>query len=64
MRLHALEHGVEVVGVDLDEFAILQGGQRLLGLPGQISQNAHDEGQFLQLDRVADLDVVGDMHAR
>ena len=33
-------------------------------LAGEVAQYAHHKGQFLQFDRVADLDVVGDLHAR
>ena len=33
VRLHALQHVVEVVGVDLDELAVLELGERLGGLP-------------------------------
>ena len=64
MRLHALEHAVEVVGIHLDEFAVPQTRQRLRGLTGKIPQDAHDEWQFLQFDGVADLDVISHMHAR
>ena len=63
MRLHAFQHGVEVVGIDLDELAVLQLGKRLLGLAGEVAQDAHDEGQFLDFDGAADFDVVGDLHA-
>ncbi len=64
MRLHALENGIEVVGIDLDEFPLLQLGQRFVGLAGEISQNAHDKGQFLEFDGAAGFHVVGDMDTR
>ena len=62
MRRHALQHAVEIVRVDLNEFAILQGCQRLLRLSGKIAQHTHHEGQFLHLDGVSNLYVVSDLH--
>ena len=35
VRVHAFQHRVEVVGIDLDELAVLQGGKRLLRLTCQ-----------------------------
>src|SRR5215469_9306866 len=64
MRLHSLQYAVEVVGVDLDKFTILQRRERCLGLSSQIAEHTHDEWQFLEFDRVADLNVVSNMHAR
>ena len=54
---------VEVVAIDLDELALLQPGQRLLGLAREVGQDADDERQLLLLDRPVDLDVVGDVDA-
>ena len=64
MGFHALQNAVEVVGVDLGEFAVAQTRQRLGGLTGKVAQNAHDEGQFLYFDRVADFDFISDMDTR
>ena len=58
------ENGVEVVGIHLDEFPLLQFGQRFGRLTGEIAQNAHDEGQFLQFDGAAGFHVVGDVDTR
>src|SRR5690606_10056486 len=63
-RRHAFHHLVEVVEIDVDEPAILQLRQWLLGLPAEVAQHANDERQFLLFDRVALLDVVGQLYAR
>src|SRR5262245_20771078 len=55
---------VEIVAIDLDELAVLEPGQRLLGLAGEVGEDAHHERQLLQLDRPADLHVVRDVHPR
>src|SRR5580693_3150623 len=60
-RAHDL---VEVVAVELDELALLERRQRLLGLAREVGQDAHDERQLLHLDRAAELDIVGDLNAR
>ena len=39
-------------------------GSGASGWPGEIAQNAHDEREFLEFDRVADFHVVGDVDAR
>jgi hypothetical protein len=62
MRLHAFQNGVEIVRIDLHELAVLQFGQRLLGLPGQVAQYAHHERKLLQLNGAANFDVVGDLY--
>ena len=58
------ENLIEVVGIDLDELAVLEARQRLFRLAREVAENAHHEGQFLHFDRVADLHVVGDVDAR
>ncbi len=62
MRRHTLQHAVEVVRIDLDELAILQGRKRFLRLSCQVAQDTHHEGQFLHLDRTANFNVVSDLH--
>src|SRR5690606_12312330 len=47
--LHALEYCVEVVGCDFDELAVLELGEWLLGLAGEVAEDAHHEGKFLHL---------------
>ena len=64
MRLHALQHAVEIIRVDLDKFPVPQARQRVDGLAREISQDSHHEREFFQFNRVADLDVVGHVHAR
>src|SRR5918999_2430725 len=63
-RLGALEDGIEVVRVHLDELALLEAGQRLRRVTAQIGQDAHEEGELLHLDRAARFHLVGDTHAR
>src|SRR5262249_11787864 len=58
------ENVVEVVAVDGDDLAVLQGLERLLGLAGEVGENADDERQLKLLHRAAGLDVVGDLDAR
>src|SRR3546814_5764224 len=48
-RLHALEHVVEVVLVDIDELAFLELGQRLLRLAGEIAEHAKSEEHTSEL---------------
>src|SRR5271165_624766 len=55
---------VEVVSVDLDKLPFLHGRQWLLRLTGQVSQNADHKGYLPFFDRIADLDIVGDVDAR
>src|SRR5581483_5845252 len=64
MRFHARQHIVEIIEGDLDKLAVFQAGQRLLGLPGEISKNSHHEGELFQFDRVSDLHIVADVNAR
>ena len=64
VRLHTFQDRVEVVGVDLDELAVLQSGQRLLRLAGEIAEHSHHERKLLQLDGAADFHVIGDLYAR
>src|ERR1039458_2075584 len=63
VRFHTFQHRIEVVRVDFDEFAIFQTGKRVHGLAGEITQNAHDERQFLDFDGVADFHVVSNLDA-
>ena len=56
IRAHCLQDGVEVVGINLDEFAFFQFRQGLFRLSGEVSQHPDHEGQFLKLDRAADFD--------
>src|SRR5262249_47342898 len=54
----------EVIAVDVDGLAFLEGPQRLFGLPGQVGEDADDEGELDLLHGAAGLDVVGDLHPR
>ncbi len=63
MRLHSLQHGVEVVRIHFNKFAILQLGQRLFGVAGEITQYPDYEREFLDLNGAAHFDVVRDLHA-
>jgi hypothetical protein len=38
-------------------------GERLGGLPREVAEHAHEEGQLLHLDRAAALDLVRDLDA-
>src|ERR1051325_3824725 len=64
MRLHPLENGIEVVGIDFDELAVFQLRKRFGGLAGEISQDAHDKRQFLQFDGTASFHIIGNMDTR
>lgn len=55
---------VEVVAVDVDETPFDQLRRRGIRLAGEVGEDADHQGQLLLLDGVADLDVVGDLHAR
>src|SRR5262249_29286486 len=59
---HAGHDVVEVVAIDLDEFAVLERSQRLGRLPREIAENAHHEREFLLLDRPLGLDLVSDVN--
>src|SRR5262249_55357865 len=60
---HAGHDVVEVVAVDLDELALLEGLERGGGVAGEVAQDADDEGE-LRLDLgPLGLDLVGDMDA-
>src|SRR5690606_25159012 len=48
----------------LDELAVFQLRERLLRLTGEVAEHAHHEWQLAHLDRITDLDVVADVHAR
>ena len=63
-RFHPRKHLVEVVAVYLDELAVSEARLRLIGLTRKVAEHADDERQFLHFDRAADLDIVGDLHAR
>jgi hypothetical protein len=63
MRLHTLEHGVKVVGIHFDKFAILKFGQGLLGLAGEVAEYAGHKRQLLEFDGSADLYVIGNLDA-
>ena len=63
MRFHPGEHFVEVVWIDVDELPVLEPGHLLGGVTGQVGEDAHHEGDFLQLNGVTHLDVVRDMDA-
>jgi hypothetical protein len=62
VRCHALQHAVEVVGVNLNKLAVLQGRKRLFGLSGEIAEHAHDEGKLLHFDGVSHFHVIRDLH--
>src|SRR5207247_1358230 len=59
-----LQDVVEVVAIDGHELAILEDWQRVLGLRGQVCQNADDERQFRLLHGAVGLNVVSDLYAR
>ena len=63
-RRHPRHDLVEVVAVDLDELAVLQGLQRLGRVAREIAQNADDEGKLLLHDRPLGFHFVSDVHAR
>jgi hypothetical protein len=63
-RRHAIQHLIEVVDVDVDEVAVLEALPGGLGIAAEVAEHADHERQLLVLDRVADLDVVGHLHAR
>ncbi|MNN00309.1 hypothetical protein D3C81_1128960 [compost metagenome] len=63
-RLHAFEHVVKVVLVEVDELALLELGQWLVRLAAQVGQHAGDEGQLFLLDGITDFHVVGQLHPR
>ena len=63
MRLHSLQHGVEVIRIHFDKLAILQLGQGLFRVTGEITQHSHHERQLFDLDGAAHFYVVGDLHA-
>src|SRR5258708_6028108 len=62
MRLHPLQDRVEVVWVDFNELSLLQLGERLFRISGEISEHADDEGQFLDFDCPSNFDIIGDLH--
>jgi len=62
MRLHSFQHGVEIVGIHLDELPLLELGKRLLRVPGEVSKDSYHEGQFLDLNGAANLNVIGNLH--
>src|ERR1035438_2653023 len=64
MGLHAFQHGIEIVRVDLHDLSILHPGQRLRRLACEVAHDPHHKRQFLQFDGPAHLDVVGDLYAR
>src|SRR5207244_656417 len=57
------EHVVEVVAVDGDDLAVLEGLEGLLRLAGQVGQDADDERQLDLLHGAVGFHVVGDLHA-
>ncbi len=62
--LHALKHGIEVVGIDFHELAVLEPGEWLFGIAGKFSQHSNHKGQFFQFDRSPDLYIVGNLNSR
>jgi hypothetical protein len=63
-RLHGLHPVVEVVHVDVEELALVDAGQRLLGIATQVGHDAHDERHLDLLLGAVQLDVVLDLHTR
>src|SRR2546427_1179870 len=63
-RLHARQHVVEVVERDLGELPILELRQLFGGMPREVREHPHDEGQLPYLHRAAGLHLVRDVHAR
>ncbi len=64
VRFHPFEDAIEVVRVHLHKLPVAQPRERFRRLTGEITQYSHDEWEFLQFNRVADFNVVGDVHAR
>ena len=50
-------------GRHLDKAPLLQLGQRLFGLPGEVSKDADHERQFLDFNRAAGLYVISNLNA-
>src|SRR5215813_2913329 len=63
-RFHSEQHLIEVVTINLYEFAVSDGRQIFSGLAREITHHADDERQFFHHHRPADLDIVGDVDAR
>jgi len=61
---HAFQDAIEVVRIHFDEFPVFQPGKRFFGLSGKVGQDAHHERQFFDFNGVANLDIVGYVHAR
>src|SRR5690348_14218006 len=61
VRVHRLQHLVEVVGIYLDELPVLQCGQRLGRLTGEVPEYAHHEGKLLHFNGVAGFNLVSDL---
>src|SRR5437899_2649305 len=62
--LHPVHHGIKVVAIDVEELTVPQAWQRLIWLPGEIRQDADDEGKLFHLDGAVRLHVIRDLHAR
>ena len=62
-RRHAGHHVVEVVAVDLREFAVRQRLQRRRRVAREIAHDADDERQLALDLRAFGFDVVGDVHS-
>src|SRR5215470_1548050 len=63
-RLHLSQHLVEVIAINFDKLAILNGEQGLIGLPGKVGKYADHEWQFLLFDGSAGFYVISNLHAR
>ena len=63
-RLHRLHALVEIVDVDVEELALVDGGSGSFASPRQVGHDAHDERDLHLLLRAVQLDVVFDLHAR
>src|SRR5262245_46182817 len=63
-RFHPGHYLIEVVTVDLYEFAVSHSRQRVCRISCEFAHDSHDEGQFLHLSGPPDFDIVGDVNAR
>jgi hypothetical protein len=62
MGLHAFQDAIEIFRCDVDKAPLFELFQWLLRLTAKVAENAHYEGEFLQLNRVSYFDFVGNLH--
>jgi hypothetical protein len=54
---------IEVVDIDFEELAIIDGGQGVGGLAGEIGHDAHDEGQLDFFFRTVEFHIILNLHS-